>query len=287
MNWRPRRTSRRRPAGGAPGHRPTAAAPAGGDRPRVPFAATCARQCALLDRGTQAPDRFRQGDAAEGTIHADLFRDNVLFDGDRVAGSSTSASPRPTPGLRPRDHRNDWCVDDADGGFALGASSTDRRLPAVRPPGPEREQWPSLLRAAALRFWLSRLYDLHLPRPGELVTRTIPPTSSASCATACCTRRGSPRAARIRDDPVTDATRYIAFTPTAPAAARLAARSVRDAVPAPRGVDDDAAALLLIVAGLSTGPLPRPVSSVPLLKPVFAVGFLAAAWTQERGGSPT
>jgi hypothetical protein len=24
----------------------------------------------------------------------------------------------------------------------------------------------------------------------------------------------------------------------------------------------------------------------PLLKPVFAVGFLAAAWTQERGGRP-
>jgi len=116
-----------------------------------------------------------------GPIHADLFRDNAVFeevDGDsRLSGLFDFFFAGVDSFLFDiAVCLNDWCID-LDSGRLIeeqaaafcAAYESVRRFDSG-----ELRLMPALLRAAAFRFWLSRLWDLHLPRDAALLQAKDP-----------------------------------------------------------------------------------------------------------------
>ena len=108
-----------------------------------------------------------------GPVHADLFRDNVMFDGEQLTGFFDFYFAGVDSFLFDLAVcLNDWCIDWATG--AHDAARFDAMLAAyqsVRPlSAAERSLLPAMARAGALRFWISRLWDYHLPREAQVLT---------------------------------------------------------------------------------------------------------------------
>lgn len=109
-----------------------------------------------------------------GPSHCDLFRDNVLFAGTHEAPVMGGFIDFYFAGVDSwvfdvAVSVNDWCIEHASGIFQPELVQAWLQAYAkVRPFTPaEHRVWPAMLRAAALRFWISRLYDFYLPRPAQ------------------------------------------------------------------------------------------------------------------------
>lgn len=115
-------------------------------------------------------ERLLAEDLPSGVIHADLFVDNALFVGDRLTGvidfyyAFHGAFLYDLAVLM-----NDWCGQE-DGTLDIArARAIADAYQAHRPLAvSERAAWPTMMRHAASRFWLSRLVDSLFPRVGEL-----------------------------------------------------------------------------------------------------------------------
>ena len=107
-----------------------------------------------------------------GVVHADLFRDNVVFEDGRLTGFfDFYFAGFDTYVFDIGVCLNDWCIDLATGRpdapraeAFLAAYQGVRTLNAA-----ERALLPAMQRAGALRFWISRLWDFHLPREAAVL----------------------------------------------------------------------------------------------------------------------
>jgi homoserine kinase type II len=134
-------------------------------------------KAALLRAEIHFQQAFAAGTAyqqlARGPVHADLFRNNVMFDGERLTGFFDFYFAGCDTWLFDLAVTvNDWCIDQSSG--VLDEARVDALIKAYHAVRPftqaEHLSWQAMLRAAALRFWLSRLYDMYLPREAEILT---------------------------------------------------------------------------------------------------------------------
>ena len=117
----------------------------------------------------------------QGASHCDLFRDNVLFDPQSANDSSQDQLGGFFDFYFAGTDKwlfdlavtvNDWCL--AENKQDLDPARFKALMDAYQSVRPltqaEQQSWPLMVRAAALRFWISRLWDFYLPRDAQMLT---------------------------------------------------------------------------------------------------------------------
>jgi len=124
----------------------------------------------LLESEMSFQNQHRRDKLPTGVIHADLFRDNALFESDSLTGIIDFYYACNDVQLYDLAITvNDWCSD-SNGSLDNARVSAMLESYAIKRPlrNEEKQAWSLMLRAAALRFWLSRLHDMHFPKEGEM-----------------------------------------------------------------------------------------------------------------------
>ena len=112
-----------------------------------------------------------------GPCHCDLFRNNVMFEAGQLSGFFDFYFAGHDKWIFDiAVTANDWCIDIASGEINFShLQSLLKAYEVIRPlTSNEKIALPNMLRAGALRFWLSRLYDFYLPRDASLLTAHEP-----------------------------------------------------------------------------------------------------------------
>lgn len=127
----------------------------------------------FLQEAIMAAGTLPWGHLPSGPIHADLFPDNALFDGDSLAGLIDFYHACSAPYLYDLAVTlNAWCYDESSDYYCHARANT--LLTAYeqrRPLSDEEKSWlGEMQKTAALRFWLSRLRDSLFPKQGALIT---------------------------------------------------------------------------------------------------------------------
>ena len=113
---------------------------------------------------------FDDSKLPKGIIHADLFKDNALFENDQLSGIIDFYDACYEAYLYDIAITvNAWCTDKKGELIEPLVCAFLQGYQSKRPlTDAEKEAWPMTLRIAAMRFWLSRLEDSLIQRQGDL-----------------------------------------------------------------------------------------------------------------------